>query len=127
MPFAHLTLATRDVPRALSFFADALGWRPIARPNNIGRAAAWLEIAPGQELHLVEVADFRPSAFEEEFGRHVAVAVPLAEFEALRERLRSAGAELIAAQRPTPFARFFFRSPDGYVFEVVEADHISET
>ena len=80
MPFAHLTLATRDVPKAAAFFTTTLGWLPINRPNNIGRPAAWLEIAPGQELHLVEVADFTPSPFEAEFGRHVAIAVPLAEF-----------------------------------------------
>ena len=67
----------------------ALGWRPITRPGNIGRPAAWLEIAPGQELHLVEVADFQPSAFEAEYGRHVAVTVPLTEFRAVKARLRA--------------------------------------
>ena len=122
MPFAHLTLATRDVRAAAEFFAGALGWRPVARPGNVGRAAAWLEIAPGQELHLVEVADFAPSPFEGEFGRHVALAVPRADFDALRRRLRERGAALVEPERPTPFARFFFRSPDGYVFEVVEAE-----
>ena len=80
MPFAHLTLATRDVPKAAAFFTTTSGWLPINRPNSIGRPAAWLEIAPGQELHRVEVADFTPSPFEAEFGRHVAIAVPLAEF-----------------------------------------------
>jgi catechol 2,3-dioxygenase-like lactoylglutathione lyase family enzyme len=45
MPLAHITLATRDVPKSLAFFAEALGWRPIERPGNIGRLAAWLEIA----------------------------------------------------------------------------------
>jgi catechol 2,3-dioxygenase-like lactoylglutathione lyase family enzyme len=122
MTLAHLTLATPDVRKAEAFFAAALGWRPIARPNNIGRPAAWLEIAPGQELHLVEVADFTPSPFEAEFGRHVAVAVPLAEFEGLKYRLQAHGASLIDPERPTPFARFFFRDPDGYVFEVVAAE-----
>src|SRR5437588_12082214 len=126
MPFAHLTLATRDVRRAEAFFAAALGWRPIRRPNNIGRPAAWLEIAPGQELHIVEVPDFEPSPFEREFGRHVAIAVPLADFAALRGRLVAHGAELIEAERPTPFARFFCRDPDGYVFEVIEAGHTPE-
>jgi catechol 2,3-dioxygenase-like lactoylglutathione lyase family enzyme len=72
MPLAHITLATRDVHKAEAFFAGALGWRPIRRPGNVGRPAAWLEIAPGQELHLVEVAGFEPSPFEAEFGRHVA-------------------------------------------------------
>jgi catechol 2,3-dioxygenase-like lactoylglutathione lyase family enzyme len=120
MPVVHITLATRDVRASEDFFAGALGWQPIPRPNNIGRPAAWLQIAPGQELHLVEVADFDPSPFEAEFGRHVALAVPPGEFDALQRRLRAHGATLIEPQRATPFARFFFRDPNGYVFEVVE-------
>lgn len=127
MALAHLTLATRDVAGSLRFFAEALGWRPISRPGNIGRPAAWLEIAPGQELHLIEVRDFVPSPFEAEFGRHLAVTVPFAEFEALKRRLVANGAAIIPPDRETPFARFFFRDPNGYVFEIVEADHRSET
>jgi catechol 2,3-dioxygenase-like lactoylglutathione lyase family enzyme len=126
MPLAHFTLATRDVAGSQAFFAGALGWRPMTRPNNIGRPAAWLEIAPGQELHLVEVADFQPSPFEAEFGRHLAFAVPLAEFDGLKRRLRDHGAELIEPLRPTPFARFFFRDPNGYVFEIVPAERDAE-
>src|SRR5436305_9437880 len=110
MPLAHITLATRDVEKSASFFAAALGWRPIARPNNIGRPAAWLEIAPGQELHIVEVADFAPSPFEAEFGRHIAVSFPQPEFADLKSRLLAHGAILIEPERPTPFARFFFRT-----------------
>ena len=127
MPLAHLTLAARDVRRAEAFFARALGWRPLARPNNIGRPAAWLEVEPGQELHLVEVPGFEPSHFEAEFGRHVAVAFPGTDFDGLRRRLRDHGAALIEPERPTPFDRFFFRCPDGYVFEVVPAEHTPET
>ena len=120
MAMAHITLATRDVARATAFFAGALGWRPIARPGNIGRPAAWLSIAPGVELHLIEDPAFEASPFEREFGRHVAVTAPLAEFAGLQERLVAGGATLIAPIRETPFRRFFFRDPDGYVFEVIE-------
>jgi isopentenyl diphosphate isomerase/L-lactate dehydrogenase-like FMN-dependent dehydrogenase len=127
MSLAHLTLATRDVRRAEAFFAGALGWRPIARPNNIGRPAAWLEIAPGQELHLVEVADFAQSPFEAEFGRHVAVSFPQREFDDLKRRLLAHGATLIEPERPTPFARLFFQNADGYVFEVVASERQPET
>jgi catechol 2,3-dioxygenase-like lactoylglutathione lyase family enzyme len=49
----------------------------------------------------------------------VALSHPPAGFAELKERLRRHGAELIAADRPTPFERFFFRDPNGYVFEVV--------
>ena len=123
MALAHITLATRDVARASAFFAAALGWRPIARPGNIGRPAAWLTIAPGVELHLVEDPQFEPSPFEQEFGRHIAVTFPRAEFPGLKARLQARGATLIEPLRDTPFQRFFFRDPDGYVFEVVEDHH----
>jgi catechol 2,3-dioxygenase-like lactoylglutathione lyase family enzyme len=126
MSLAHITVATRDVQASLTFFAEALGWRPINRPGNIGRPAAWLEIAPGQELHLVEVTDFAPSLFEAEFGRHIALAFPIAEFDGLKRRLVAHGATLIEPERATPFARFFFRDPNGYVFEVVDAGRVSE-
>jgi catechol 2,3-dioxygenase-like lactoylglutathione lyase family enzyme len=127
MAFAHLTLAARDVRRSVAFYEATLGWKAIPRPGNIGMPAAWLEIAPGQELHLVEVPDFEASRFDREFGRHVAVSFPEAGFAGLRRRLEERGAELIDAIRPTPFARFFFRDPDGYIFEVVAADRPSET
>jgi catechol 2,3-dioxygenase-like lactoylglutathione lyase family enzyme len=122
MALAHITLATRDVQRSAAFFEETLGWRPIARPGNIDRPAAWLAIGPGLELHLVEDLDFEPSLFEREFGRHIAVAVPLAAFDQLKVRLQAHGATLIEPLRDTPFQRFFFRDPNGYVFEVVEAE-----
>ena len=122
MAIAHLTLATRDVRRASAFFAAALGWHPVGRPANSPLPTAWLRVAPGQELHLVEVAGYTPSPFEGEFGRHVAVSHPAAGFTDLKRRLRQLGAELLAPQRETPFERFFFRDLDGNVFEVVPAD-----
>ena len=127
MSFAHLTLATRDVLRTRNFFAEALGWKPIERPGNIATEAAWLEIAPGQELHVLFVPEFAPSPFEREYGRHVAVAYPESGFVDLQARLTRLGGEVIAPLRETPFARFFFRDPNGYVFEVVDADRKTET
>src|SRR5207249_4845265 len=77
--------------------------------------------------HLVEVADFAPSPFEAEFGRHVAVSFPRLEFDDLKRRLLAHGATLIEPERPTPFARFFFRNADGYVFEVAASERQPET
>ncbi len=126
MAIAHFTLATRDVQRTSALFASAFGWRPLDRPNNISYRSAWLEIGPGQEIHLVEVADFEPSPFEREYGRHIAVTHPRSDFAALKDRLRRHGAELIAPDRPTPFERFFFRDPNGYIFEVVDPERKPE-
>lgn len=126
MSIAHVTLATRDVIATRKFFAETLGWQPIERPGNIEAAGAWLSIAPGQELHLLHVDDFEPSPYEREFGRHVAVEYPRDGFAALQERLVAHGAELIHPQRETPFERFFFRDPNGYVMEVVDANRVAE-
>jgi catechol 2,3-dioxygenase-like lactoylglutathione lyase family enzyme len=121
---AHITLATRDVEQSAAFFGDVLGWQRVARPGNIGVAAAWLEISPGCELHLVVDPDFEPSRFEREFGRHIAITWPREGFPELKQRLGAHGGTLIEPIRETPFARFFFRDPNGYVFEVVEENHI---
>ena len=81
----------------------------LARSPAHAFAAAWLTAGPGQELHLVEVPDFEPSAFEREYGRHIAVSYPREGFAGLKDRLKQHGAELIAPLRATPFERFFFR------------------
>ena len=120
--FAHLTIATRDVRRTSDFFAQTMGWRPIHQPENIELTAAWLEIAPGQQLHILQVKDFEPSPFEAEFGRHFAFFFPGRDFAALQQRLVAHGATLIDAIRSTPFARFFFRDPNGYYFEIIDRD-----
>lgn len=127
MAIAHVTLATRDLGATVAFFERALGWKPLRRPGNIAAPAAWLQIAPGQELHLVELADFEPSPFEREYGRHIALNFPLADFSQLQQRVQEHGGSVIAAERPTPFERFFFRDPNGYVFEVVAAERSPET
>ena len=127
MAVAHVTLATRDLARTAAFFAGALGWRPIVRPNNVRFPAAWLEIAPGQELHLLELPDFAPSPFEARVWPARRSRRPARGLCRSQERLaRSTAQELIAPDRPTPFERFFFRDPDGYVFEVVAAEREPE-
>ena len=73
-------------------------------------------------MHLIQVDRYEGSAFEAEFGRHVALRHPADDFAALKARLVEAGATLIDPLRPTPFERFFFREPvNGYVFEIIEA------
>ena len=120
MTSAHLTLATRDVPGTSAFFQKSLGWDPISRPDNINQTAAWLNMAPSQQLHLLYVDDFEVSKFEAEFGRHFAIFEDGDDFAGLKERLVENGAELIEPLRDTPFERFFFRDPNGYIFEVID-------
>jgi catechol 2,3-dioxygenase-like lactoylglutathione lyase family enzyme len=118
--FAHITIAVRDAKKSAEFFAAALGWKILRLPSNVEIDAAWVEVAPGQQVHLLTIAGFEPSPFEAEFGRHVAFFHAGSDFPALKQRLTEHGATVIDAIRPTPFARFFFRDPDGYYFEVIE-------
>jgi catechol 2,3-dioxygenase-like lactoylglutathione lyase family enzyme len=123
MNFAHVTLPTRDVERTCAFFVGALGLALLPTPQNSPVPVYWLDLGNGQEMHVFYVADFQVSPFESEFGRHIALFHPLADFPALKERLRAEGAELVDSLRPTPFERFFFREPvNGYFFEVIDAD-----
>jgi len=126
--FAHLTLAVRDVAATMRFFEATMGWRSIRQPDNIEITAAWLEIAPGQQLHLLRIPDYEPSPFEAEFGRHCAFFYPGGEFPALKQRLVASGATIVDAIRPTPFERFFFRDLNGYYFEIIDSEgYVSES
>ncbi len=123
MSLAHLTLPTQHVDRTASFFERTLGYTRNPVPGNSPVEALWLDIGRGQEMHVFFVEGFQVSPFEGEFGRHVALFHPLADFPALKQRLAVEGAALMEPLRTTPFERFFFREPiNGYVFEVVDQD-----
>ncbi len=122
MSFAHLTLATRDADTTANFFEQTLGWRRIHLPQNVEIKAAWVEVAPGQQIHILEIPGYEPSPFEAEFGRHHAFFYTGRDFGVLKERLAAHGAEIIPPIRPTPFERFFFRDPNGYFFEIIDRD-----
>ena len=126
MALAQVTLATRELARSTAFFHEVLGWTLIGRPRNNAAPAAWLQIAPGQELHLVEVPEFQPSPFEQEYGRHIALSLPRAGFPTLKKRLIAHGDKVIDPLRDTPFDRFFFRDPNDYLFEVLEQERGQE-
>jgi catechol 2,3-dioxygenase-like lactoylglutathione lyase family enzyme len=121
MTLAHLTLPTQHVEQTIAFFEKTLGYTRRPAPGNSPVEALWLDIGRGQQIHVVHVDGLVPPPSEGEFGRHVAVFYPRAEFAGLRDRLAALGAELIEPLRATPFQRFFFRDPvNGYVFEVIE-------
>jgi hypothetical protein len=123
MSFSHLTLPSRDVAKTASFLEQTLGYPRDAVPANVMDDAVWLNLGSGQQLHLIHVEGFETSPFEREFGRHVAVFYPLANFAQLKQAIVQHGGELVEPLRTTPFERFFFREPvNGYVFEVVDAD-----
>jgi hypothetical protein len=97
------------------------GFRRADAPVNSPVPTVWLDMGGGQQIHVVYVEGFAASAFEGEFGRHVAIVRPAATFADLRARLVTEGADVMEPLRPSPKARFFVREPlNGYVFEIVE-------
>ena len=120
MSFPHFTLATRDPQKTGAFFEATLGDRQVETPDNSPMDLCWLALGPGQQLHLVRVDDFEISEHEREFGRHIALFHELSDFDGLKQRLEENGARLIEPLRETPHQRFFFETPEGYVFEVIE-------
>jgi catechol 2,3-dioxygenase-like lactoylglutathione lyase family enzyme len=121
MSLSHLTLPSRDVEKTASFLEQTLGYPRDAVPENVMDEAVWLNLGSGQQIHLIQVEGFEISPFEREFGRHVAVFYPLAQFAQLKQAIVQRGGELIEPLRTTPFERFFFREPvNGYVFEVID-------
>ena len=123
MHFAHLTLPTRDVERTCAFLVRTLDLTILPTPPNSPVPVYWLDLGHGQSMHVFLVEGFEVSPFESEFGRHIALFHPLADFPAIKERLLAEGAELVDPLRSTPFERFFFREPiNGYFFEVIDAD-----
>jgi catechol 2,3-dioxygenase-like lactoylglutathione lyase family enzyme len=127
MRLAHFTLATPHVERTARFFENTLGLVRKAVPANSPIEIVWFDIGQGQEMHLLHVAPFEVSAFEGEFGRHVALSYPGERFGALKARLVEEGASLIDPLRATPIVRIFFREPvNGYVFEVIDASHFAQ-
>jgi catechol 2,3-dioxygenase-like lactoylglutathione lyase family enzyme len=123
MSFGHLTLPTQDVERTAAFLEETFGYRRGRIPGNSPVPTEWLDLGRGQQIHVVYVEGFETSAFEGEFGRHVAVFHPLDRFDDLKQRLKARGAEIIQPLRATGFERFFVREPvNGYVFEVIDQD-----
>ncbi len=123
MTLAHLTLPSREVEKTAAFLEETLGYVRDTVPDNVPDETVWLNTGQGQQIHVFYVEGFEVSPFEEEFGRHIAVFYPLAQFDRLREKLIERGAKIVAPLRATPFERFFFREPiNGYLFEVIDQD-----
>ena len=121
MSFSHLTLGTQDVQRTAAFLEEVFGYPRDLTPNNVPMESCWLNVGRGQQIHVTYTDGFEISRFEQEFGRHVALFHPLAEFEAIKQRIVERGGELVEPLRTTPFERFFFREPiNGYFFEVID-------
>ena len=103
--------------RARAFYQELLGLVPLERPANTdsGSPGVWYQCGV-QQLHLTIEKD--ASVVNRNSRRHPAFRV--ASLAALRQRLESAGIEIIAGNRFPGQERFFVRDPWGNRLEFVE-------
>lgn len=111
MGLSHVTLPTREVQATALFLEKTLGYTREHPPANSPVETVWLNAHNGQQLHVVLVDGFAVSPFEGEFGRHIALFHPVAQFAELKQQLERLGAQVFDPERPSPIARFFFREP----------------
>lgn len=124
-----LTLGVEDLPRALAFYRDGLGW---PTPGIVGQefahgAVAFFDLQPGLRLALWARADLahdsgialaRPSATECSLGHNVGSA---AEVDRVMATAARAGARVVKPAGPTFWGGYagYFQDPDGHLWEVV--------
>ena len=74
----HASLLIADTDRSLAFYRDLLGLAVSADRPDLGFPGAWLEVAEGQQIHLLELDNPDPVDGRAEHGgrdRHVALLV----------------------------------------------------
>ena len=101
MAIVHFALAVRDVPRRRGSSSQrSSGGRSTVRATS--RCFGLARVAPGQEVHLLEVADYSPSPFEREYGRHIAVSMPRASFRCSSSDSRNTAPRCSRQRGPRP-------------------------
>jgi catechol 2,3-dioxygenase-like lactoylglutathione lyase family enzyme len=96
------------------FYVDVLGLTRVPKPPEAGSPlGAWLDVAPGAQLHISE-RDGEPHP-----DQHFALVVD--DYEAVTRRLVAAGVEWREATSMEGARRGFTRDPAGNLVELVEA------
>jgi catechol 2,3-dioxygenase-like lactoylglutathione lyase family enzyme len=124
-----LTLGVDDLPRAVAFYRDGLGW---PTPGIVGQefahgAVAFFDLQPGLRLALWARADLAhdagisvspPSATELSLGHNVTSAEAV---DAVMAAASRAGARVVKPAGRTFWGGYagYFQDPDGHLWEVV--------
>jgi catechol 2,3-dioxygenase-like lactoylglutathione lyase family enzyme len=102
-------------PEARRFFGDVLGLEEVEKPEALrDRGGVWFRVGR-QQLHVGVEEGFRPAA-----KAHPAFLVP--EYDAVRSRLRAAGAELRDDEAIPGVRRCYATDPWGNRIELIAVD-----
>lgn len=119
-----ITLATADLDAARSFYAQALGWRPLA---DVPGEIIFFQVAPGVVLGLFDAAEFNRDLADG--VDHATVSgVTLSHNVGSPEEVRSvvdavaaAGGDVLKQPQPGEFGGIFHahvRDPNGVIWEI---------
>ncbi|MBS0209416.1 MAG: VOC family protein [Planctomycetes bacterium] len=110
----HVALVTRDLPKAIAFYRDLLGFAEIPRVK-FDFGGAWL-FNYGLQIHLIENKDWVAPEVIRSRHNHFAFEVP--DIEATEAQLRAAGLTLrINIQPSSNVKQVFCQDPDGHTIE----------
>ena len=116
--FDHVSMVVANTERALLFYRDVMGLEVAADRPELAFKGAWLIVAEGQQIHLLEVPN--PDFFDrpEHGGRDRHVAFRVNELNAIRRRLEEVGITYTMSKsgRKALFCRDF----DGNTLELIE-------
>ena len=119
----HIALLVRDLDKSVAFLTDVLGLTEMPNPMG-GTAIRWIEIGDGRRFH-VQAGDI--SRVHVEKQTHFALSTP--EFDAVLARFRRdavpfsdmKGTPGAINTRPDGMRAVFLRDPNGYWFEINDA------
>ncbi|WP_310446909.1 VOC family protein [Thiobacillus sp.] len=115
----HAGLLVSDLARAKTFYESVLGLTRYPNRPDLPYPGEWYELAGGQQLHLMQLANPDAASIRPEHGgrdRHIALAVK--SMDALKSRLDSAGVKYTASKSGR--VALFCRDPDANTLEFVE-------
>lgn len=111
--FAHSALRITDADRAIAFYENVLGLKPLSSRPNFGFGGAWLGVGTNQ-IHLIS-ADKREGVINP-LGPHVALNVE--NFDETKRTLTEMGIEFLEAPSNMAGRQLWILDPDGNIVEL---------
>ncbi|MDH3752766.1 MAG: VOC family protein [Acidimicrobiia bacterium] len=106
----HVSINVDDLEATRAFYVDTLGFELLPRPD-LGIAGAWLGMADGRQLHLIEGTV--PPGLGQHFALHVA------DIDAAIAELRTGGLEVSDPSAfPDGARQAFLSDPSGNLVEL---------
>lgn len=117
----HVSIIVSDTDRSLRFYHDLLGLAVNNSRPDLGYPGAWLDIAPDQQIHLLEVPNPEAGLSRPAHGgrdRHLALLCN--DLDALADKLEAAGIPL--SRSKSGRQALFCRDPDNNAVEIIQQE-----